>query len=146
MKRFAVLLVCLIGVLGAVGGGGCAVGVHPVPSYVSVEGDAYWPMYYDGYVVYYDDDGRPIYYVDGQAHYVPSTYVYYGALVAHYQRYRPYYRRWYRTRGYRYRSYRRRRYRRSVHRRRGRRSYYRRRVRGHRRVRRRGQGGRRRRR
>jgi hypothetical protein len=66
----------------------------------------YTPMYYNGYVVYYDNGGLPIYYVNGAAYYVPRAYPHYGRLVGHYRTYRPHYQRWYSSHGVRYRAYR----------------------------------------
>lgn len=74
--------------------------------------DGYAPPSYEGYVVYYDDYGRPYYYNDGVVMYVPQTYVHYNVLVRNYHTYRPQYRRWYTRHGYRYRTYRYRTYRR----------------------------------
>ena len=45
---------------------GCYADVQAEP--VSVYG--YEPRYYDGYVVYYDDGGRPFYYVNGRVSWV----------------------------------------------------------------------------
>ena len=74
----------------------------------------YKPLYYNGYVVYYDTVGRPLYYVNGGTYYVPPSYLYYNRYVSHYRMYRPYYQRWYRSSGHRYRGYRQRGYRRGV--------------------------------
>ncbi len=68
----------------------------------------YEPQYYDGYVVYYDDGGRPFYYVNGTVVWVPTGSAYYGGLVAHWHAHGPAYGRWNAHHGYRYRGYRRR--------------------------------------
>ncbi len=67
--------------------------------------EGYEPVYYDGYVVYYDGAGVPYYYIDGDIRYVPRTYVQYDILVHHYRTYRPAYHRWYVHGGYRYKRY-----------------------------------------
>jgi len=73
-----------------------------------VYADGYEPQYYDGYVVYYDGYGRPYYYADGAAYWIPPASPYYRGYVTHYRMYRPAYYRWYGHYGYRYRSWRRR--------------------------------------
>jgi len=77
-----------------------------VPPPVVAEG--YEPQFYDGYVVYYDDVGRPYYYVNGAVFWVPATSPFYVGLVNHWHAYGPAYHRWYGHYGYRYRGYRRR--------------------------------------
>jgi hypothetical protein len=136
---FAAMLLTAAGLVAA-STSGCTIRAR-TPS-VTVSGPRiatsyYTPLYYRGYVVYYDTVGRPVYYVNGVRYYVPRTYAYYGRYVSYYRRHRGAYRRWYRRRGYRYRRYRRRRGRRR-RRVRGRRRRQRRRVRRrHRRRRRR---------
>jgi hypothetical protein len=50
---------------------GCvAAGPAPAP-HVAVAADA--PFYYQGYPVYYDGWGYPIFYIDGVVHYVPRS-------------------------------------------------------------------------
>jgi hypothetical protein len=66
----------------------------------------YEPVYYDGALVYYDDVGRPFYYVGGAVVYVPATSPRYAFYVDHWRRYGTQYRRWYVNRGARYRTYR----------------------------------------
>jgi len=83
---------------------GCYVDVEPEAVYA--EGEGYRPMYYDGYVVYFDDVGRPYYYVNGSVYWVPRYSPYYGAYVAHYNTYWRTYRTWYSRGGYRYHYYR----------------------------------------
>jgi hypothetical protein len=65
----------------------------------------YEPMYYDGYVVYYDDVGRPYYYAGGAVVWIPPTAPIYVSLVNHWHAYGPAYRAWYAHHGYRYRTY-----------------------------------------
>ena len=81
----------------------CVFSVDPAP--VSVGTSYYNPMYYNGYVVYYDTLGRPMYYVNGATYYVPSTYGSYHLLTGHYATHRHPYNRWYGSHGHRYRSY-----------------------------------------
>jgi hypothetical protein len=83
---------------------GCYAEVEPEAVYA--EGEGYRPMYYDGYVVYFDEGGRPYYYVNGGVYWVPRYSPYYGAYVAHYNTYGRAYRTWYSRGGYRYHYYR----------------------------------------
>jgi hypothetical protein len=80
---------------------GCVV-EGPPPAYA----EGYEPVYYDGYVVYYDGYGRPYYYANGAVLWVPPTAAVYPGLVAHWHTYGPAYSRWYARGGYRYRGYR----------------------------------------
>lgn len=66
----------------------------------------YAPIYYDGYIVYFDTAGRPYYYVNGAVVWIPPTVRIYPALVRHWRAHRPAYGQWYRHRGHEYRSYR----------------------------------------
>ncbi len=94
--------------------GGCIIApprvrttVHaPMPTTVATV-PGYNPMYYEGYVIYYDDIGRPMYYANGAPYYVPATYPRYQSYVQHYHTYRVPYQRWYGTHGVQYRHYRR---------------------------------------
>lgn len=101
----------LAGILAALGAllalGGC----FPPPGVTvrasgPVVAAGYTPQYYNGYVVYYDDYGRPMYYMNGAPVYVPSSHPHYGVYVSHYNTYRPHYNNWYRTHGVQYRTYR----------------------------------------
>jgi len=80
-----------------------------LPSGVGVYGGVgigyYSPLFYNGYVVYFDGVGLPYYYRGGRIVYVPRSYGGYRGLTRHYQRYRKEYHRWYRDRGYRYHGY-----------------------------------------
>jgi hypothetical protein len=71
-----------------------------------VYADGYQPQFYDGYVVYYDQAGRPIYYLNGGAYWVPATSPVYVGLVNHWHVYGPAYGRWYVNHGFGYRGYR----------------------------------------
>jgi hypothetical protein len=66
----------------------------------------YEPVYYDGYVVYYDGGGRPYYYVNGAVAWVPPSAPIYPRLVEHYHVYGGAYTTWHSNGGYRYRGYR----------------------------------------
>lgn len=86
---------------------GCV--VAPVPTEVTISGPAvyyYTPLYYDGYVVYYDGGGRPYYYQNGINIYISSSYHSYQRYVTHYHQHRPEYRRWYDSHGVNYHQYR----------------------------------------
>jgi hypothetical protein len=74
----------------------------PPPAYA----EGYQPQFYDGYVVYYDDVGRPYYYNNGAVFWVPATSPLYIGYVNHWHAYGPAYRSWYGHYGYRYRGYR----------------------------------------
>ncbi len=67
----------------------------------------YTPLYYDGYVVYYDGAGRPYYWAGGRRIWVPRTYAGYNRYHSYWRTHRAHYRRWNREHGRRYRSYRR---------------------------------------
>jgi hypothetical protein len=101
LRTFLTVMLLAVSALGA---SGCYVEEAPPPAYY-VEG-GYEPQYYDGYIVYYDDYGRPYYYADGVAVWVPVTSPYYAVYVNHWRLYGPQYRVWYGTYGYRYRGYR----------------------------------------
>lgn len=90
--------------LGLLGSGGCYVesGLIAAPEYAY----GYPPVYYDGYVVYYDGLGRPYYHVNGAVVWIPPTARIYPALVTHWRAYRPAYHHWYHQRGHEYRTYR----------------------------------------
>ncbi len=88
--------------LAPAGSTACTVEELPPPGY---EAD-YEPQYYDGYVVYYDDVGRPYYYMDGSVVWVSPGSPYYHPLVGYWRLHARGYHRWYAYRGYRYRGYR----------------------------------------
>jgi hypothetical protein len=81
---------------------GCYVDLSP-----PVTVDGYDPLYYDGYVVYYDTVGRPFYHVGGVPYWVPRGYVRYDLYMNHYRTHWQRYHNWYGRGGYRYRGYRR---------------------------------------
>jgi hypothetical protein len=96
-----------VAIAGTLGGpmSGCyaeSVGTIPPPEYAY----GYAPVYYDGYVVYYDDLGRPFYYVNGGVQYVPQASPFYLGLVAHWRTFGPHYHDWHVHAGERYRAYR----------------------------------------
>lgn len=66
---------------------GCYVRAHAGPPVATTSAEAdYQPAYYDGYVVYYDND-RPFYYVNGVVTWVPQSSPHYQGLVSHYHAY-----------------------------------------------------------
>ncbi|MFH1130372.1 MAG: hypothetical protein V1754_03495 [Pseudomonadota bacterium] len=67
----------------------------------------YDPLYYDGYVVYFDVSGLPYYYLGGRIVYVPNTYHLFHTYVSHYRKHRTNYQRWHKMEGNRYHGYRR---------------------------------------
>ena len=71
-----------------------------------VEVDGYSPAYYDGYLVYYDGDGRPFYYDGGVVVWISPSSPHYAGLVHHWRVYGPAYGRWYSHDGYRHHGYR----------------------------------------
>jgi hypothetical protein len=81
---------------------GCYVEADGPPEYA----EGYQPQFYDGYVVYYDDGGRPFYHVNGGVVWVPPSSPLYVGYVNHWRTYGGAYRGWYGRHGYRYRSYR----------------------------------------
>lgn len=87
---------------GALGAACYVEAVPPPPVYV----DGYDPMFYDGYVVYYDHYGRPFYYANGAILWISPAVPEYPRYVAHWHAYGPAYRSWYVHHGYRYRGYR----------------------------------------
>jgi hypothetical protein len=102
LRRFCGVALALLAATACSLSAGCYVEDEaPPPAYA---GD-YEPMYYDGAVVYYDDVGRPYYYMNGAVVWVaPSSPLYVG-FVNHWHMYGPGYRRWYASHGYRYRGY-----------------------------------------
>lgn len=102
-SRSAIAITLALFAAGALVLGGCRVTLGPG----HVATSYYTPLYYQGYVVYYDEVGRPVYYANGARYYIPAGYVDYGRYAAHYRTHRVHYNRWYRSRGHRYRRYRR---------------------------------------
>lgn len=72
-----------------------------------VYADYYKPRFYQNYPIFYRDDGRPYYYVDGVVVYVPRHDPLYSRFVRHYRAHRAAYNRWYHQRGRHYQWYRR---------------------------------------
>jgi hypothetical protein len=66
----------------------------------------YSPLYYDGYVVFYDDSGAPYYYMGGRTVYIPRTHRDYNRYHSHWRTHRGNYRRWYKSAGHRQHAYR----------------------------------------
>jgi hypothetical protein len=95
------LAVATVMAIAPVGSSACTVAEVPPPEFAY----GYEPQYYDGYVVYYDDVGRPYYYEDGAVVVVPAASSYYVGLVQYGRLHRPEYRRWYADYGWRYRGY-----------------------------------------
>jgi hypothetical protein len=103
--RLSLLRKLVVGVAMAVALGGssaCTVAELPPPQ----SSDGYDPQFYDGYVVYYDDIGRPYYYVDGTQVWLSVSSPAYGSLLNYWRVHRAGYPRWYSYYGYRYRGYR----------------------------------------
>jgi hypothetical protein len=100
--RVVAFMACVAFVVCGVGGCYAELEGMPPPEYA----DGYAPVYYDGYVVDFDDGGRPYYYVDGARTFVPQTAPVYVDLVAHYHSSQPAYRRWSAHQGERYHGYR----------------------------------------
>jgi hypothetical protein len=90
---------------GALAAPGCYAEMQ-YPDTVYVGNYGYEPMYYNGYVVYYDGVGRPFYYVGGRQVWIAPSSPYYAGYVAHYRTYGPAYHNWYRGGGARYTTYR----------------------------------------
>ncbi len=65
----------------------------------------YDPIYYNGYMVYYDG-GRPFYYLNGAVVWISPTDPYYHSYITHWRTYGAYYGRWNGAYGARYRGYR----------------------------------------
>jgi hypothetical protein len=99
--KFRTLAFATILATSSVFGTGCVAEVEP-PAYA----EGWQPQYYNGYVVYYDDVGRPFYYVNGGAVWIPRESPFYVGYVNHWRVYGPHYRAWYSHYGYRYRGYR----------------------------------------
>lgn len=62
----------------------------------------YQPLLYDGYVVYFADDGIPYYWSGGSRIWIPHHAR--ARYLSHWHRYRPAYRNWYKHRGSDYRT------------------------------------------
>lgn len=65
------------------------------------------PLFYDGYVVFYDELGRPfIYLADGSVFFIPATCTFYNAYTSHFRTHRAHYLRWVRSHGRKMRTFR----------------------------------------
>jgi len=94
----------------------CVVVARPPVARVTISGPpveyGYQPLLYDGYVVYYTDDGVPYYWAGGVRVWVPvSARLRY---TDHYRHHRGAYRHWYTKRGHYYKSRRYRRHKRAL--------------------------------
>jgi hypothetical protein len=65
--------------------GGCVARVHTEPLPPPVVDVSYEPMYYGGYVVYYDAGGAPFYVVRGRRVYISASHAHYHTYVRHYR-------------------------------------------------------------
>lgn len=104
-KRIAFCMFALL--LGGLSVSACLVVARPHPMvgvtvYAPPVEFGYQPMLYDGYVVYYTDDGIPYYWAGGVRVWVP-VYAR-GRYVDHWRHHRRAYRHWYTKRGHYYRS------------------------------------------
>jgi hypothetical protein len=66
----------------------------------------YRPLYHNGYLVFFDHAGLPLYHVGQRVVYIPRSYPGYQRYIAHYAAHRANYRRWYREEGARFHGYR----------------------------------------
>ncbi len=82
----------------ALGGSGCVwrARVWRPPPLVTVEPvvGAFEPMWFDGAVVYYTEDGRPFYYLGADAYYIPPEHPRYREYVVYYHSHGGGYREW----------------------------------------------------
>jgi len=107
MTRKLIIAVLLIAAAGLVLTS-CVIGVRarPVPVGAVVVGPpveyGYQPMLYDGYVVYYTDDGIPFYWAGGVRVWVPIEFR--TRYISHWRSHRRAYHTWYTHRGSHYRS------------------------------------------
>ena len=101
IRFFSVL--ALVGSLAAVPGVGSAQVMVYDPSAVTAAG--YPPVYYIDHLIFFDAYGRPYYYDNDQAYYVPETYAEYPGLANHYRMYQAQYLAWYQAVGHRLLNY-----------------------------------------
>jgi hypothetical protein len=103
MRKLAWLLFFPLALAGAAG---CYAEAQPA-AVTSADVGVWEPAYYDGYLVYYDDWGRPYYYGPGGAVlWVSPASPYYAGLTYHWRVYGHAYPHWYHAEGWRYRGYR----------------------------------------
>jgi hypothetical protein len=106
MTRKMIIAVLLIATAGLVFSS-CLVVARPRPVAAAVVVGppveyGYQPMLYDGYVVYYTDDGIPFYWVGGTRVWVPIEFR--TRYISHWRSHRHSYHNWYRHRGHHYRT------------------------------------------
>jgi len=92
-------------VSGVLAASGCYVQAVEPGGEVVVGNYGYEPMYYNGYMVYYDA-GRPFYWVGGSRIWISPSSPYYAGYIGHYRTYGNAYSRWYAGHGHRYHGYR----------------------------------------
>ncbi|PKN47524.1 MAG: hypothetical protein CVU59_02575 [Deltaproteobacteria bacterium HGW-Deltaproteobacteria-17] len=68
--------------------------VYEEPIAIEDEYSGWTPEYYDGYLVYFDDNGTPYYYTNGSTVYVPRTWDGYTRVVTRYRSHGANYRNW----------------------------------------------------
>ncbi len=73
---------------------GCVVTARPATVSVSASYGGWTPYYYNGYLVYFDNIGRPYYYYGGRITYVPNSWVHYNVALAGWRSNRVAYNRW----------------------------------------------------
>ena len=71
---------------------------------IGISSAVYQPLFYNGYLVFFDNWGRPFISVDGEVFFIPTTHVYYTTYVRHFRIHRTRYNSWYRTHGVRLRG------------------------------------------
>jgi hypothetical protein len=82
------------------------VGACYVDPLYPVEAEGWDPQYYDGYLVYYDEGGRPFYYMNGGAVWIPEGSPYYARFHGYWAAHPYAYRNWHARYGARFHSYR----------------------------------------
>jgi hypothetical protein len=98
-------LVVVAAMAGSLAAAGCY--VEPAgPGAVVVGAYGYDPLYYDGYMVFYDPVGRPYYNANGVRIWISPGSPHYARYTAHWRAHGPAYRRWYSAHGHRYHGHR----------------------------------------
>ncbi len=97
----------LIAAAGGLALSACYVDDPPPVAYAENNTVAYEPQYYDGYVVYYDQVGRPYHYNNGEVVWIRPEWPGYSGYVHYWRGHNVAYRGWYDRHGVRYRAYRR---------------------------------------
>lgn len=101
----SLLLMSLLWMMTVAVNAGCFVAVHPYEDDVVVGPPleyGYEPILYNGYVVYYTDEGVPFYWYNGSQFWIPDAER--PMYVTHWHRHRDSYRVWYQNRGHLYRE------------------------------------------